>query len=88
VRQHLLATLHSPEFVNPPPPDVYATLLDRGISPGLIRTCYRVFADSVVNEERKNKRKPHAYAKPERVATAPKPVQTSVQPGQEVAIAS
>jgi putative transposase len=75
-REHILATLHSPEFVDQPPAEVYATLLDRGIFLGSIRTFYRILAASGENKERRNQRKPHVYAKPELIATAPNQVWT------------
>jgi putative transposase len=75
-RQHILATLHSAEFVDQPPTEVYATLLDRGIFLGSIRTFYRILEASGENKERRNQRKPHVYAKPELVATAPNQVWT------------
>ena len=40
----MLDALHSDEFVDQPPPEVYATLLSRGIYLASIRTMYRVLA--------------------------------------------
>ena len=42
-RQALLDMLHSDEFVDQPPPEVYATLLSRGVYLASIRTMYRVW---------------------------------------------
>ncbi len=68
-RREILDTLHLPEFVDQPPAGVYATLLGRGQYLGSIRTLYRVLAESGETRERRNKRPPHAYAKPSLTAT-------------------
>jgi len=75
-RQHLLDTLHRPEFADQPPPEVYAALLGRGVYLASIRTMYRVLAEAGETSERRNQRAPQAYAKPSLTATAPNQVWT------------
>ena len=41
-RQTILDAFHQPEFADQPPPEVFATLLSRGVYLGSIRTMYRV----------------------------------------------
>jgi len=75
-RQHLLDTMHLPEFADQPPTEVYASLLGRGIYLASIRTMYRVLAAAGETGERRNQRAPHAYTKPSLTATAPNQVWT------------
>ena len=75
-RQHLVETMHLPEFADQPPTEVYASLLGRGIYLASIRTMYRVLATLGETSERRNQRAPHAYAKPSLTATAPNQVWT------------
>jgi transposase InsO family protein len=75
-RQHILDTLHRPEFADQPPTEVYATLLGRGVYLASIRTMYRVLAEAGETSERRNQRPPQAYAKPSLTATAPNQVWT------------
>jgi putative transposase len=75
-RQALLDVLHSEEFVDQPPPEVYATLLSRGVYHASIRTMYRVLAASGENGERRAQRGPMKHAKPTLTATAPNQVWT------------
>lgn len=75
-RQHILDTLHLPEFADQPPTEVYASLLGRGVYLASIRTMYRVLAEAGETAERRNQRAPQAYAKPSLTATAPNQVWT------------
>jgi transposase InsO family protein len=75
-RQHILDTLHLPEFADQPPTEVYAALLGRGVYLASIRTMYRVLAEAGETSERRNQRVPQAYAKPSLTATAPNQVWT------------
>jgi putative transposase len=75
-RQHVLDTLHLPEFVDQPPTEVYATLLERGIYFASIRTMYRVLAEAGETRERRNQRPAHVHAMPSLTATAPNQVWT------------
>jgi transposase InsO family protein len=75
-RQVLLDTLHSDEFVDQPPAEVYATLLSRGVYLASIRTMYRVLAASGESGERRAQRGPMKHAKPTLTATAPNQVWT------------
>src|SRR6185436_11412866 len=53
-RQHILDTLHLPEFADQPPSEVYATLLGRGTYLASIRTMYRVLAEAGESKARRN----------------------------------
>jgi putative transposase len=75
-RQHILDVLHSPEFVDQPPTEVYATLLGQGVYLASIRTMYRLLAAANETSERRNQRRPQSYAKPSLTATAPNQVWT------------
>jgi putative transposase len=73
-RQQVLQVLHSERFVDAPPAQVHATLLEEGSYLCSPRTMYRLLAESgEVRERRDQLQHPH-YAKPELVATAPKQV--------------
>ncbi len=70
-RQEVLDVLHSEEFRDKPPQEVYAALLDQGRYLCSIRTMYRILeANQEVRERRDQLRHP-SYAKPELLATAP-----------------
>ena len=68
--------MHSEEFKDQPPHEVFATLLSRGIYLASIRTIYRVLSVHGESNERRNQRSPHVYAKPSLTATAPNQVWT------------
>ena len=73
-RQAIVDVMHSTEFVDQSPMEVFATLLGRGIYLASIRTIYRVLAELGETKERRNQRLPHTYAKPSLTATAPSQV--------------
>jgi len=75
-REATMATLHSPEFVDQPPHEVYATLLSRGIYLASIRTMYRLLAERGETQERRNQRLPTVHVKPSLTATAANQVWT------------
>jgi transposase InsO family protein len=75
-RQAVLDMLHSDEFVDQPPPEVYATLLSRGVYLASIRTMYRVLAASGESAERRAQRGPMKHAKPTLTATGPNQIWT------------
>ena len=75
-RQTLLDMLHSDEFIDQPPTEVYAMLLSRGVYLASIRTMYRVLAASGESGERRAQRGPMKHAKPNLTATAPNQVWT------------
>ena len=75
-RAAVLDVLHSAEFVDQPPFEVYATLLSRGVFLASIRTMYRLLATLAETRERRNQRRPHVYTKPSLTATAPNQVWT------------
>lgn len=75
-RQAVLDVLHSEEFVDQPPPEVYATLLSRGVYLASIRTMYRVLAALGESGERRAQRGPMKHAKPTLNATAPNQIWT------------
>jgi putative transposase len=75
-RQAIVDVMHTPEFVDQPPMEVYAKLLSRGVYLASIRTIYRVLAELGESKERRNQRLPHPHAKPSLTATAPNQVWT------------
>ncbi|CAN97029.1 transposase [Sorangium cellulosum So ce56] len=75
-RQAVLDVLHSDEFVDQPPPEVYATLLSRGVYLASFRTMYRLLAASGESSERRAQRGPMKHAKPTLTATAPNQIWT------------
>lgn len=75
-RQAIVDVMHSAEFVDQPPMEVFAKLLDCGIYLASIRTFYRVLAELGESKERRNQRRPCAHVKPSLTATAPNQVWT------------
>jgi hypothetical protein len=75
-RQAVLDVLHSEEFVDQPPPEVYARLLSRGVYLASIRTMYRLLATFGESGERRAQREPSKHAKPTLTATAPNQIWT------------
>ena len=75
-RSTLLALLHSPEFCDQPPAEVFAKLLSRGEYHGSIRTMYRVLASRNESFERRKQRAVQRHSKPIIVARAPNQVWT------------
>ncbi|WP_437800092.1 DDE-type integrase/transposase/recombinase [Sorangium sp. So ce693] len=69
-RQAVLDVLHSEEFADQPPPEVYATLLSRGVYLASIRTMSRLLAASGESGERRTRRGPMKHAKPTLTTTA------------------
>jgi transposase InsO family protein len=75
-RAALLDVLHSPEFVDQPPAEIYASLLSRGEYLGSVRTMYRLLAEHGETQERRRQRRPHQHPIPTLSATAPNQVWT------------
>jgi hypothetical protein len=75
-REAVMATLHSPEFADQPPHEVYATLLSRGVYLASIRTMYRLLAERGETQERRDQRQARVHAKPSLTATGPNQVWT------------
>jgi transposase InsO family protein len=75
-RDVLLEVLHSEEFLDQPPPEVYATLLSRGVYLASIRTMYRLLAATGESAPRRSQRAPGKHVKPTLLATAPNQVWT------------
>ena len=73
-RQEVLQVLHSERFVDAPPTQVHATLLEEGSYLCSPRTMYRILADSGEVRERRDQLQHPRYAKPELLATATKQV--------------
>jgi putative transposase len=70
-RRQVLEVLHEPRFMDLPPAEVYATLLDEGQYLCSQRTMYRILEENrEVRERRDQLRHPH-YAAPELLATQP-----------------
>ena len=70
-RRQILNALHSERFVDQPPHEVYATLLDEGLYVCSVRTMYRILESAGEVRERRNQAEHPAYAKPELLATRP-----------------
>jgi len=70
-RTRVLEVLDSAEFVDQPPLQVYATLLERGIYLCSVSTMYRILADAGQVKERRRLARHPARAVPELVATGP-----------------
>jgi putative transposase len=74
-REAVLALLHEERFVDLPPAQVWAQVLDAGqVPPCSIRTMYRVLAANAEVRERRNQLRHPAYHKPELLATGPNQV--------------
>lgn len=73
-RQAVLDELHSPRFVDKPPAQVYATLLDEDRYLCSERTMYRILEAQGEVRERRNQLEHPPYAKPELLATGPNEV--------------
>jgi len=75
-RQAIADAMHSEEFIDQPPMEMFAKLLSRGVYLASIRTIYRVLAVLGESKERRNQRLPHPYVKPSLTATGPNQVWT------------
>jgi transposase InsO family protein len=75
-RRAIVDVMHSAEFVDQPPMEVFAKLLSRGVYMASIRTFYRLLAELGESKERRNQRLPHRYVKPSLTATGPNQVWT------------
>ena len=69
--QHVLDMLNSERFVDMPPAEVYATLLDEGVYLCSIRTMYRILEENNEVRERRNQARHTDYEKPELLARRP-----------------
>ena len=70
-RRQVLDTLNSERFVDQPPHQVYATLLDEGVYICSVRTMYRVLGSQGELRERRDQARHPVYARPELLATQP-----------------
>jgi len=75
-RQAVVDVMHTPEFADQPPTEVFAKLLSRGVYLASIRTIYRILGALGESKERRNQRLPHTYVKPSLTATAANQVWT------------
>ena len=75
-RDAVIGVLHSPQFVDQPPHEVYATLLSGGVYLASVRTMYRLLAERGETQERRNQRRALVHPKPSLTATAPNQVWT------------
>jgi len=73
-RREVLQILHSERFVDAPPAQVHAMLLEEGSCLCSPRTMYRILASSSEVRERRDQLQHPRYARPELVATAPNQV--------------
>jgi len=70
-REHVLTVLHDERFVDLPPAEVYATLLDEGKYVCSVRTMYRILQEHGEAQERRRQLRHPQYAAPELLATRP-----------------
>ncbi|AOT04443.1 helix-turn-helix domain-containing protein [Arthrobacter sp. U41] len=70
-RAHILATVNSTDFIDLPPVQIYARLLDEGTYLCSISTFYRVLEENRQVKERRRQARHPARAVPELVATGP-----------------
>jgi putative transposase len=70
-RARVLATLNSDEFVDKPPLQVYAVLLERGQYVGSVATMYRVLRENAQVRERRRLARHPPRKVPELIATGP-----------------
>ena len=70
-RTHILQVANSPEFVDLPPIQIYAELLDSGVYLASISTIYRVLAENRQVKERRRLARHPARAIPELIAASP-----------------
>lgn len=70
-RAEILKVVNSPEFVDLPPIQIYAKLLDEGIYLGSISTIYRILNENKQIKDRRRQARHPARAIPELVATGP-----------------
>jgi putative transposase len=75
-RSAIMAVLHSEEFADQPPAEVYAALLSRGIYLASTRTMYRLLDEIGETQERRSQRRPQVHPKPSLTATAPNQIWT------------
>jgi putative transposase len=73
-RQAVLEVLHGDRFVDCPPTEVYASLLDEGRYLCSIRTMYRILAGAAEVRERRDQLRHPKYKAPELIATGPNQV--------------
>ena len=70
-RAEILDVLNSEQFMDLPPRQIWARLLDEGRYLCHWRTMYRILQDNRLVQERRNQRIHPSYAKPELLATQP-----------------
>ena len=75
-RAAILEVLHAERFVDQPPAEVYATLLEEGVFLASPRTMYRVLAAAKQTKERRAQRAPRSLPTPRVAAFAPNQVWT------------
>lgn len=75
-RAEIVNALHSPEFTDQPPREVYATLLSMGIYLASVRTMYRILEQLGENAERRRGHNRTAVTMPQLEATASNQVWT------------
>jgi putative transposase len=70
-RARILGVVNSPNFVNLPPIQIYAQLLDQGVYLASISTIYRILTENKQVKERRRLARHPARAIPELAATGP-----------------
>lgn len=72
--QKVMDILHSPQFIDKAPTEIYATLLDEGKYLCSVRTMYRKLSKYGEVKERRNQLRHPSYTKPELLAESPNQV--------------
>lgn len=75
-RRKVLDVLHSERFVDQPPREVYAQLLEEGRYLASVRTMYRILAEQGESPERRSQRAPRHFPVPSLAASTPNQVWT------------
>lgn len=75
-KNEVVSILHSDEFADQPPREIYGTLLSRGIHVCSVRSMYRILGSLGENKERRNQRVHQKHSAPSLSATAPNQVWT------------
>jgi putative transposase len=83
-RLRILQMLTGERFVDMAPLQVYAHLLDEGVSLGSVSTMYRVLAENAQVRERRRLAQHPAKVCPELVATAPRQATAGTSPSSPV----
>lgn len=76
-KQTVIDLLHSEQFVDKTPYQLFNNLIDQGVYYCSIRTMYRILEEKDENFDRRNQRNHRDAVKPELIATRPNGVKTA-----------